>query len=101
MAVYGVAFTSEPYEDTRHNDQFFYVDEAGNRKPVKDGCAYISGNGGLAGDDDKDGIGVSYDVLYVSNSKCNDNSDSFDESEKHQIQRHEILKEWREVFIND
>jgi hypothetical protein len=96
MGVYGAAFTSEPEKtgSLTVNDKYYYVDENGTRTKIKDECASYSGGGGFSGEPEG---GVTYEVTYITTTGCGE-SFQFDGKEKHDIQRHEISKEWSNYF---
>ncbi|MGM0804368.1 MAG: DUF6843 domain-containing protein [Bacillota bacterium] len=99
MTTYGVAFTSEPVDGSVFiNDKYYYVDDDGNRQKLNEYCTSSGGGGGLSGDNEG-GIGVSYSVTFVTNKNCNESFYLYGR-ERHRIQRHEILKEWGEIFGN-
>ncbi len=68
ISQYGVYFTST--KDMIYgvvNDQYYYVDDKGNRKEINEQCISLGSNGAFNG---KNGEDIKYSVIQVTSSNC-------------------------------
>gem|GEM_PF-5877338 len=71
-----------------YQNQYFYVDEEGNRTLLDKDCIYHSGGGGVTGSDGKE---IVYDKFQVTNSACGEDF-SLQGNERYSAQGREIGK---------
>lgn len=90
---YGVYRTST--KDQVHHvseNQYFYVDEEGNRVLIEDECIYLSGGGRVT---QSDGGEMTYDEFQVTNSSCGEDF-HLNGNERYSAQGREIEKYYEE-----
>ncbi|MGM0840336.1 MAG: DUF6843 domain-containing protein [Bacillota bacterium] len=95
---YGIYQTSTKEMGYNINqNQYFYVDDDGNRTSIEDYCIHHSTGGGMTG---SDGINISYDAFQVTNSDCGE--DFFlDGNDRYSAQGREIVKYWSGLWEDD
>ncbi|UTE78407.1 hypothetical protein [Rossellomorea sp. KS-H15a] len=95
---YGVYRTST--KDQVHHvseNQYFYVDEEGNRVLIEDECIYLSGGGRVT---QSDGGEMTYDEFQVTNSSCGEDF-HLKGNERYSAQGREIEKYYEEYGERD
>ncbi|MGM0751855.1 MAG: DUF6843 domain-containing protein [Bacillota bacterium] len=95
---YGIYQTSTKEMGYNINqNQYFYVDDDGNRTSIEDYCIHHSTGGGMTG---SDGTDISYDAFQVTNSDCGE--DFFlDGNDRYSAQGREIVKYWSGLWEDD
>ncbi|MFC7786426.1 DUF6843 domain-containing protein [Rossellomorea sp. GCM10028870] len=88
---YGIYQTSKKEMGYNINqNQYFYVDDDGNRTSIEDYCIHHSVSGGVTGSDGRD---LSYDAFQVTNSDCGEDF-YLDGNDRYSAQGREIVKYW-------
>ncbi|WP_299741816.1 DUF6843 domain-containing protein [uncultured Rossellomorea sp.] len=88
---YGIYQTSKKEMGYNINqNQYFYVDDDGNRTSIEDYCIHHSVSGGVTG---SDGTDISYDAFQVTNSDCGEDF-YLDGNDRYSAQGREIVKYW-------
>ncbi|WP_341357415.1 hypothetical protein [Rossellomorea sp. y25] len=91
---YGIYQTSKKEMGYNINqNQYFYVDDDGNRTSIEDYCIHHSVSGGVTG---SDGTDISYDAFQVTNSDCGEDF-YLDGNDRYSAQGREIVKYWSDL----
>jgi hypothetical protein len=91
---YGIYQTSKKEMGYNINqNQYFYIDDDGNRTSIEDYCIHHSVSGGMTRSEGRD---ISYDAFQVTNSNCGE--DFFlDGNDRYSAQGREIVKYWSDL----
>ncbi|WP_044338626.1 DUF6843 domain-containing protein [Rossellomorea aquimaris] len=95
---YGIYQTSTKEMGFNINqNQYFYVDDDGNRTSIEDYCIHHSMGGGMTSSDGRD---ISYEAFQVTGSDCGE--DFFlDGNDRYSAQGREIVKYWSSLWEDD